>query len=109
MVDCKASSLWLKKESIITRDEAALYFLQKRNLFYGNKSNCAYYKSVMKIVEHLATRCDRMLAFHYTQRQNEIEDVFIFNVFRIQFKSSKKKSNHSEQEIVCNEEIKNSV
>ncbi|KAL6120663.1 hypothetical protein NUSPORA_02571 [Nucleospora cyclopteri] len=68
LVDCKASSLGLKKESIITRDEAALYFLQKRNLFYGNKSNCAYYKSVMKIVEQLATRCGRMLSFDYTRR-----------------------------------------
>ncbi|KAL6121091.1 hypothetical protein NUSPORA_02046 [Nucleospora cyclopteri] len=73
LIDCEASSLWLKKRNIKARDEAALYFLQERNLFNGNKSNCAHYKSAMKIVEHLATRCDRMLAFHYTQRQNEIE------------------------------------
>ncbi|KAL6120835.1 hypothetical protein NUSPORA_02360 [Nucleospora cyclopteri] len=72
LVDCEASSLWLKKGNIKARDEAALYFLQDRNLFYGNKSNCPHCKSVMKTIDHLATRCDRMLAFDYTRRHNEI-------------------------------------
>ncbi|KAL6121020.1 hypothetical protein NUSPORA_02140 [Nucleospora cyclopteri] len=66
LVDCEASSLWLKKGNIKACNEAALCFLQDRNLFYGNKSNCPHCKSAMKTVGHLASRCDRMLAFDYT-------------------------------------------
>ncbi|KAL6122158.1 hypothetical protein NUSPORA_00823 [Nucleospora cyclopteri] len=68
LVDCKASSLWLKKGNIKAHDKAALCFFQDRNLFYGNKSNCPHYKSAMKTVDHLAIRCDRILALDYIRR-----------------------------------------
>ncbi|KAL6120406.1 hypothetical protein NUSPORA_02870 [Nucleospora cyclopteri] len=106
MVDCEASSLWLKKGNIKARDEAALCFLQDRDLFYGNKSNCPHCKSAMKTVDHLATGCDRMLAFDYTRRHNEIvRCIHLLMFLRYGLKSSKKIRNHSVQEIVCNEEV----
>ncbi|KAL6120434.1 hypothetical protein NUSPORA_02839 [Nucleospora cyclopteri] len=72
LVDHKGSSIWLKKGNIKAVDEAALCFLQDRNFFYGEKVNCPHCKSAMKTVDHLAIRCDRMLAFDYTRRHNEI-------------------------------------
>ncbi|KAL6120485.1 hypothetical protein NUSPORA_02784 [Nucleospora cyclopteri] len=50
LVDCEASSLWLKKGNIKARDEATLCFLQDRNLFYGNKSSCPHCISTKKMV-----------------------------------------------------------
>ncbi|KAL6120287.1 hypothetical protein NUSPORA_03001 [Nucleospora cyclopteri] len=40
LVDCEASSLWLKKGNLKVRDEAALCLLQDPTLFHINKSNC---------------------------------------------------------------------
>ncbi|KAL6122016.1 hypothetical protein NUSPORA_00970 [Nucleospora cyclopteri] len=95
-----------KKGNIKARDKAALCFLQDRNLFYGNKSNYTYCKSAMKTVDHLAIRCDRMLAFDYTRRHNEIvRCIHLLMCLRYGLKSSKKIRNHFEQEIVCNKKI----
>ncbi|KAL6121702.1 hypothetical protein NUSPORA_01332 [Nucleospora cyclopteri] len=60
----------------------------------------------MKTVDHLATRCDGMLAFDYTRRHNEIvRRIHLLMCLRYGLKSSKKIRNHSVQEIVCNEEV----
>ncbi|KAL6122251.1 hypothetical protein NUSPORA_00718 [Nucleospora cyclopteri] len=40
LVDLEGSSIWLKKGNIKAVDEAALCFLQDRNLFYGEKTIC---------------------------------------------------------------------
>ncbi|KAL6120420.1 hypothetical protein NUSPORA_02856 [Nucleospora cyclopteri] len=64
----------------------------------------------MKTVDHLATRCDRMLAFDYTRRHNEIvRCIHLLMWLRYSLKSSKKIGNHSVQEIVCNEEVDNRI
>ncbi|KAL6120331.1 hypothetical protein NUSPORA_02953 [Nucleospora cyclopteri] len=65
LVDFEGYYIWLKKGNIKAVDEAALYFLQDRNLFYGEKVNCPYCNSTRKTVDHLATICDRMLSFDY--------------------------------------------
>ncbi|KAL6120507.1 hypothetical protein NUSPORA_02757 [Nucleospora cyclopteri] len=60
----------------------------------------------MKTVDHLATRCDRMLAFDYTKRHNEVlRCIHLLMCLRYGLKSSKKIRNHSVQEIVCNEDV----
>ncbi|KAL6121945.1 hypothetical protein NUSPORA_01053 [Nucleospora cyclopteri] len=95
-----------KKGNIKARDKAALCFLQDRNLFYENKSMRLHCNSTRKTVDHLATRCDRMLAFDYTRRHNKIlRCIYLLKYSSYGLKSSKKIRNHSVQEIVCNEEV----
>ncbi|KAL6120338.1 hypothetical protein NUSPORA_02946, partial [Nucleospora cyclopteri] len=99
-------SIWLKKGNIKAVDEAALCFLQDRNLFYGEKINCPHCNLTRKTVDHLATRCDRMLSFDYTKRHNEVlRCIHLLMCLRYGLKSSKKIRNHSVQEIVCNEDV----
>ncbi|KAL6120553.1 hypothetical protein NUSPORA_02697 [Nucleospora cyclopteri] len=106
MVDLEALSLWFKKGKIKAVDEAALCFLQDRNLYCGNTSICPYYEPVTKTIDHFATRCDRMLSLDYTKRHNEIlRCIHLLMCLRYGLKSSKKICNHSVKEIVCNEDV----
>ncbi|KAL6120682.1 hypothetical protein NUSPORA_02549 [Nucleospora cyclopteri] len=60
----------------------------------------------MKTVDHLATRCDRILAFDYARRYNNIvRCIYLLKYSSYGLKSSKKIRNHSVQEIVCNEKV----
>lgn len=62
--DC---SRWLKDG-----DEASLCNLQDRNKFLGAISKCEHCKNAAKTVDHLASKCDRMLSDDYTRRHNEV-------------------------------------
>ncbi|TBU06414.1 hypothetical protein CWI38_2582p0010, partial [Hamiltosporidium tvaerminnensis] len=73
LVSVSDSSRWLKRGNIRPRNEAVFCYIQDRNT-----------------VDHLATRCEKMLGHDYTRRHNE-------------FKSSKRIRSHSVQEILDNE------
>ncbi|TBU19855.1 hypothetical protein CWI38_0185p0010 [Hamiltosporidium tvaerminnensis] len=68
------SSRWLKRGNIRLRKEAVFCYIQDKNT-----------------VDHLATRCEKMLGHDYTRRHNEV------------FKSSKRIRSHLVQEILDNE------
>ena len=100
----KGSSTWLKEGRNNPKDEASLCFLQDRNIFLGETANCPHCKVKKKTVEHLATKCDRMLSYDYTRRHNEVVRCIhlqLCNAYNL--KSSKNIRSHSVQEIVSNE------
>ncbi|XP_029654510.1 zinc finger BED domain-containing protein 5-like [Octopus sinensis] len=71
--DIQSSSTWLKKGNISPKSEAMFSFLQDRNIFFRDpNSKCSHCKSSNKTVDHMATRCNRMLNSDYTRRHNEI-------------------------------------
>lgn len=102
----KDSSLWLRKGNIPPRDEAALCSLQDRNAFLGDKSKCPHCNSSVKTVDHLASRCDRLLGHDYTRRHNEVvRCIHLFLCNKYGLKSSKRIRLHSVQEILANEHV----
>ncbi|KAL6120313.1 hypothetical protein NUSPORA_02971 [Nucleospora cyclopteri] len=106
MVDLKGSSIWLKKGNIKVLYDVAFRFLQNRNFLQRKRVNYLHCNSTRKTVDHLVTRCDRMLSFDYTKRHNEVlRCIHLLMCLRYGLNSSKKIRNHSVQEIVCNEEV----
>ena len=72
LASIKESSKWLKKGNIKAQEEAAFALLQDRNIFCGNIEKCPHCKNSSKSVDHLATKCDRMVGHDYTRRHNEV-------------------------------------
>lgn len=94
----------MKKGNIRPRDEAAYCFLQDRNIFLGEKVQCPHCRIANKTVDHLATKCDRMLGHDYVRRHNEVVrciHLLLCNKYGI--RRSKKLRTHSVQEVVANE------
>ena len=72
-MDTRMSSTWLKKGNITPQSEGFYCYLQDRNIFYGsNRGKCNHCKIAEKSVDHLATRCGRMLHHDYLHRHNEV-------------------------------------
>ena len=63
----------MKKGNITPQSEGLFCYLQDRNIFFGeNKGKCNHCKTSEKSVDHLATKCGRMLHHDYLHRQNEV-------------------------------------
>ena len=72
-VDVKLASIWLKKGNNTPQSEGFYCYLQDRNIFFGqNKGKCNHCKAAEKSVDHLATKCGRMLHHDYLHRHNEV-------------------------------------
>ena len=106
MVSMQGSSLWLRSGNIAPREEAALCALQDRNLFMGAEGVCQHCGKAARTVDHLASRCEKMLAHDYTRRHNEVvRCLHLLLCNRYGLKSSKKIRLHSVQEIVSNRDV----
>ncbi|KAG0435393.1 LINE-1 retrotransposable element ORF2 protein, partial [Dictyocoela muelleri] len=77
--EIKDSSVWLKRGKLGPRTEANLCNLQDRNIFY-NKSKCIHCKNVTSTVDHLATRCEKMLHYDYKKRHDEIIKIIVISL-----------------------------
>lgn len=106
LADVKDSAIWLTKGNIKPRDEGAYCFLQDRNIFFGEKVQCPHCRAALKTVDHLATKCDRMLGHDYTRRHNEVlRCIHLSLCNKYGLKSSRKLRSHSVQEVVANENV----
>ncbi|TBU01899.1 hypothetical protein CWI36_1236p0010, partial [Hamiltosporidium magnivora] len=74
------------------------------NVFWGADGVCQHCGKSGKTVDHLATRCEKMLGHDYTRRHNEVvRCLHLLLLNRYKFKSSKRIRSHSVQEILDNE------
>ncbi|TBU12099.1 hypothetical protein CWI38_0898p0010, partial [Hamiltosporidium tvaerminnensis] len=104
MADVNDSSRWLKKGSVRPRDEAVFCYIQDRNVFWRAEGVCQHCNTSRKTVDHLATRCEKMLGHDYTRRHNEVvRCIHLLLLNKYKFKSSKRIRSHSVQEILDNE------
>ncbi|XP_015189380.1 PREDICTED: uncharacterized protein LOC107073304 [Polistes dominula] len=77
-----------------------------KNTFLGEKTKFPHCKEKRRTVDHLATRCDRMLSFDYTRRYNEVaRSIHLQLCQAYNLKASKKLQNHSVQEVLSNDKI----
>ncbi|TBU03744.1 PIF1-like helicase, partial [Hamiltosporidium magnivora] len=68
LVSVSDSSRWLKRGNIRPRNEAVFCYIQDRNVFWGADGMCQHCGKSGKTVDHLATRCEKMLGHDYTRR-----------------------------------------
>jgi hypothetical protein len=106
LADVKDSATWLTKGNMKPRDEGAYCFLQDRNMFFGERVQCPHCRAALKTVDHLATKCDRMLGHDYTRRHNEVlKCIHLTLCNKYGLRSSKKLRSHSVQEVVANDNV----
>ncbi|TBU11328.1 hypothetical protein CWI38_1263p0010, partial [Hamiltosporidium tvaerminnensis] len=83
---------------------AVFCYIQDRNVFGGAEGVCQHCNTSRKTVDHLATRCEKMLGHDYTRRHNEVvRCIHLLLLNKYKFKSSKRIRSHSVQEILDNE------
>ncbi|KAF9760814.1 hypothetical protein NGRA_3010 [Nosema granulosis] len=88
------------------REEGALCFLQDRNIFLGEPTRCPHCGEAYKTVDHLASKCKKMLGTFYTRRHNEVlKCIHLLMCNKYDIKSTKKLRNHSVQQIVSNKYV----
>ncbi|TBU13199.1 reverse transcriptase [Hamiltosporidium tvaerminnensis] len=88
LVSVSDSSRWLKKGNIRPCNEA------------GADGVCQHCGKSGKTVDHLATRCEKMLGHDYTRRHNEVvRCLHLLLLNRYKFKSSKRIRSHSYADI----------
>lgn len=79
LVNIKNSYACFKRGKMMPGDKASYYYLQNRTIFFWGKATMGKHRGIVrKALEHLATRCDRMLGRNYTRRLNERVDACIF-------------------------------
>lgn len=104
LVSIRDSSTWLVKGNNQARSEATYCFLQDRNVFCGQEGQCPHCRSHRKTVDHLATKCDRMLGFDYVRRHNEVvRCIHLLLCKKYGFKKTRKIRSHSVQEVMSND------
>jgi hypothetical protein len=96
----------VKQWKIPAKREVALCFLQDRNIFLGEIRKCPHCGDGPKTVDHLASKCEKMLGTDYTRRHNEVlKCIHLLLCNKYGLKSTKKLRNHSVQEIVSNKYV----
>ncbi|TBU11755.1 hypothetical protein CWI38_1052p0010 [Hamiltosporidium tvaerminnensis] len=101
LVSVSDSSRWLKRGNIRPRNEAVFCYIQDRNVFWGADGVCQHCGKSGKTVDHLATRCEKMLGHDYTRRHNEVvRCLHLLLSNRYKFKSSKRIRSHSVQQFL---------
>ncbi|TBU12814.1 reverse transcriptase [Hamiltosporidium tvaerminnensis] len=104
LVSVSDYSRWRNKRNIRPRNEAMFCYIQDRNVFWGADGICQHCGKSGKTVDHLATRCEKMLGHDYTRLHNEVvRCLHLLLLNRYKFKSSKRIRSHSVQEILDNE------
>ncbi|KAK1349313.1 hypothetical protein LUQ84_001492 [Hamiltosporidium tvaerminnensis] len=61
LVSVSDSSRWLKRGNIRAQNEAVFCYIQDKNVLWGADGMCQYCGKSGKTVDHLATRCEKML------------------------------------------------
>lgn len=103
--DVSNSSIWLKNGNNTPQQEGLSCYFQDRNVFFEqNRGICPHCKKNKKSVDHLATRCDRMLAHDYTRRHNEVLKCLHLTACRtFGFTRNKKLKTHSVSSLLDND------
>ena len=103
IISLQDSSVWLKKGNIPASREGSLCSLQDRNIFLGERGMCPHCNASKKSVDHLASKCEKMLGSDYTRRHNEVlKCIHLLMCNKFGLKSKKKLRNHTVAEVVAN-------
>ena len=105
-VSQKASAVWLRKGNISPQTEGSLTLLQDRNLFWLNDERCNTC-SVTRNVDHVATRCRRLVSHEYKRRHDEATRCIALKLSRMySFTKTRRVRNFRVGDILENERAK---
>ncbi|EQB62164.1 hypothetical protein NAPIS_ORF00266 [Vairimorpha apis BRL 01] len=99
--------MWIHKGNNSARQEGKLCFLQDRNIFFNDSNMCPHCNQAKRTVDHMATRCEKMLGHDYMRRHNEIVKclhLLLCKKYNIKI-SGKRLRTHSVQQVVANKFI----
>ncbi|KAF7682930.1 hypothetical protein TCON_1858 [Astathelohania contejeani] len=96
LVSLKDSSTWMKYGNIDPRAKGIYCYIQDRNVFWrDNALQCQHCSKAKKLIDHLATGCDRMLGHDYTRRHDKVlRCIHLLLANKYGFKKSKKLRTH---------------
>ncbi|KAG0435770.1 LINE-1 retrotransposable element ORF2 protein [Dictyocoela muelleri] len=98
----ECGSKWLMIGNHNPRQEAINFLIQDRNFNFSNRK-CFGCGSVKFSIDHIATKCVKLLHTHYLARHNEIVKAIHLNLCkRYGFTDSKKIKNHKMEKILKN-------
>nr|XP_027199818.1 uncharacterized protein LOC113793939 [Dermatophagoides pteronyssinus] len=105
VIDIAGSTIWLTKGMISPQEEGMLTKVQDRNLFFANQQ-CNHCGKAKKSVDHLATKCGRILDTDYKRRHNEIVRCLHF-MFTKRYGLSRrnKLKNYKVENVLSNERV----
>ncbi|KAG0435431.1 Retrovirus-related Pol polyprotein from type-2 retrotransposable element R2DM [Dictyocoela muelleri] len=83
----KDSSIWLTRGRLNPQTEGNFCNIQDRNLFY-KKVKCHHCNKVTASVDHMATRCDKMLYYDYKKRHDELIKIIVTSLLNKYTKNS---------------------
>ncbi|KAF9745491.1 hypothetical protein NGRA_3549 [Nosema granulosis] len=73
-------------------------------MFFGESAPCPHCQAHTRTVDHLASRCERILSFDYTKRHNEVvRCIHLLMCNKYGFRRTRKIRGHSVQEVIENE------
>ncbi|KAG0435486.1 Retrovirus-related Pol polyprotein from type-2 retrotransposable element R2DM [Dictyocoela muelleri] len=73
------SSIWLTRGKLNPMTEGNFCNIQDRNVLYY-KNKCSHCKNSSASVDHIATRCEKMLYYDYKKRHDEIVKIIIISL-----------------------------
>ena len=99
MASITDSTVWLRHGAHRARDEAALFFVQDRNIFLGVEAQCPHCGVAKRTVDHMATH------YECTARHNEVvRCIHLAMCNRYNLVRRKRLRTHSVQETISGEE-----
>ncbi|XP_029655289.1 uncharacterized protein LOC115228998 [Octopus sinensis] len=105
-VDVKSSTTWLRYGNNSPRSEELFTYLQDRNFFWNRFKVCPHCKLRCLSVDHIATKCGRMLYHDYTWRHNEVvRSLHLMLCNKYGIRRSRKLRTHKVQSVVENARV----
>lgn len=104
VLDLEESSKWMKQGDVSPKDEGLWMKLQDRNWFHseGHKQ-CHICRSKQITVDHLATRCERLVSTEYRRRHDDIlKSIHMHIAKRHGFTSNSKLAAHQVEPVLNN-------
>ncbi|XP_029655505.1 uncharacterized protein LOC115229263 [Octopus sinensis] len=106
-VDINMSTEWLVNGNNSPISEAMYCIIQDRNIFFNdNGEMCNHCNQAKKSVDHMATRCSRMLNSDYTRRHNEVIRCIHLHLCRqYGIRKTKRLKSHTVQSVSSNHKV----
>lgn len=105
-IDLKKSTTWLKIGNNKPQDEGAFCALQDRNIFYTEIKNCTFCNGKKRTVDHIATKCKKLLRSEYYWRHDEILKSIHLNLcLKYGIINKKRIKDHNVNNIILNNSV----
>ena len=104
-VNIKESSNWLLHGYLTPQEEGSLCKIQDRNVFFNN-AKCKHCQTANQTVDHLATKCGKLLEHEYKHRHDEVAKAVHHHICYEYGLTKKCRKNYTVQPVIANERVR---